>query len=299
MSWIDLTLQQIFSCRLHLKMAAVLDREKDAADFQVELDSLLRIVNASMWNESSAFYFDRLREGNTSSVKSIAAFWALLADALPAEKLPRFIDHLRDPAEFNRPHRVPAISADTPQYSPMGSYWIGGVWPNTNYMVMRGLSHAEEHDLAREIAMSHHENVVKVFEDTGTVWENYAPESAAPGAPSKPDNVGWSGLGPVAVLFEYVFGLRPNIPQSELLWDVRLLEEHGVERYPFGRDGDAKPEVRGARSARGEAEDRGEGRCARENRDSLGNGQRNSEYFPRQPESRVSHLTPNNHRKGT
>jgi hypothetical protein len=75
-----------------------------------------------------------------------------------------------------------------------------------------------------------------VFEKTGTVHENYAPESAAPGAPSKPDFVGWSGLPPIAVLLEYVFGLRPDAAARRLLWDVRLTDAHGVRRYPFGPD---------------------------------------------------------------
>ena len=41
----------------------------------------------------------------------------------------------------------------------------------------------------------------------------------------------------MAGLFEYVFGLRADAPSGRLLWDVRLLENHGVHRYPFGRDG--------------------------------------------------------------
>jgi hypothetical protein len=34
-----------------------------------------------------------------------------------------------------------------------------------------------------------------------------------------------------------VFGLRADAPSGRLLWDVRLLEEHGVRRYPFGVEG--------------------------------------------------------------
>ena len=49
--------------------------------------------------------------------------------------------------------------------------------------------------------------------------------------------MGWSGLAPVAGLFEYVFGLRADAPSGRLLWDVRLLERHGVHGYPFGKDG--------------------------------------------------------------
>lgn len=207
------------------------------SNFEVELGHLLEAVNATMWDEKDAYYYDRLGNGRPNGIKSIGAFWSLLADALPAGKRPALIDHLRNPAEFNRPHRVPTLSADMPQYRPEGGYWLGSVWPNTTYMVLRGLTHAGEDDLAHEIGLNHHENVVKVFEDTGAVWENYAPETAAPGKPSMKNMVGWSGLGPIAVLFEYVFGLRPDVPQNKLIWDIRLLEAHGVEQYPFGKEG--------------------------------------------------------------
>ena len=103
-------------------------------------------------------------------------------------------------------------------------------------MVLRGLTEVGRDALAHEIGRNHLDNVVEVFEKTGTVYENYAPESAAPGAPAKPDFVGWTGLPPIAVLLEYVFGLRPDAAARRLLWDVRLTEAHGVRRYPLGAD---------------------------------------------------------------
>ena len=48
--------------------------------------------------------------------------------------------------------------------------------------------------------MTHLCNVVAVFKQTGTVWENYAPARVAPGQPSRRDFVGWTGIGPIAFL---------------------------------------------------------------------------------------------------
>jgi glycogen debranching enzyme len=132
---------------------------------------------------------------------------------------------------------VPSLSADHPEYDPGGGYWLGGVWPPTNYMILRGLDRAGYNDLAHEISREDLDHVVDIFQQTGTLWENYAPERKAPGNRAKDDFVGWSGLAPVAGLFEYVFGLRADAPSGRLLWDVRLLESHGVHDYPFGRDG--------------------------------------------------------------
>lgn len=127
--------------------------------------------------------------------------------------------------------------ADHPSYEATGGYWKGGVWPSTTYMCLRGLTAVDKCDIAADIAANYHAAVVKCYEKTGTLWENMCPEAPEPGDPAKPDFVGWGGLAPIAVLLEYVFGIRADVPRSEIVWDIRLLEGFGCMRYPFGRDG--------------------------------------------------------------
>jgi len=236
LSWIDACLQQVISGRILTEMAAVLGRSSEAADLPGEVDHLSAFINTNMWDEKTGFYHDLRRDGTLSDLKSVAAFWALLAEVADDDRAERLVAHLSDEGEFSRPHRVPTLSADHPAYRADGGYWLGGVWAPTNYMILRGLQGRWD-DLAHEIALNHVENVTAVYEDTGTLWENYAPEVAAPGSPAKGDFVGWTGLAPVAVLFEYVFGLRPTAEGNRLLWDVRLTEEHGVTQYPLGGAG--------------------------------------------------------------
>ncbi len=237
MTWVDTTLQQILSARLLTRMGrALAAAEGDVADMRDEATRLGRFVNDHLWSRSERFYCDRRDSGVVTGVKSIGGYWALLAGIVPPARLGPFLAHLDDPRAFKRPHRVPSLSADHPDYDPRGGYWRGAVWAPTNYMLLRGLTEVGHDALAHEIARNHVDNVVAVFEKTGTVFENYAPESAAPGAPAKPDFVGWTGLPPIAVLLEYVFGLRPDAPARRLLWDVRLTDAHGVRRYPLGPD---------------------------------------------------------------
>jgi len=235
MSWIDTTLQAILAGKILVQMADIINRRDDVCDIEKEIEQLTQFVNSKMWDDKAAFYYDRFRDGRLSKVKTIGAYWALLADIVPKERLGRFIEHLNNPDEFNRPHRVPTLSADNPFYEPTGGYWRGGIWAPTNYMILRGLSKVGYDDLAYEIAVNHLNNVVEVFRETGTIWENYAPEFVK--GNNKKDFVGWSGLSPIAVLFEYVFGLRLDVSNSQLIWDVRLLNEHGVKNYPFGDRG--------------------------------------------------------------
>lgn len=237
MIWIDTCLQQILSADLLLEMADVLDRREEVTDLAEERELLVGTVNERLWDEEKSFYFDGKRDDTLSDVKTIGAYWALLAGVVPEERLEKFIGHLEDEERFKRPHRVPSISGDHPEYRDDGGYWMGGVWPPTNYMVLRGLSRVGKEELAHEIGRNHVAMVARVFEETGTLWENYAPESASPGEPAKGDFVGWSGLPPVAVLLEYTFGLKSDVPNGRLAWDVHLTEEHGVRCYPFGLEG--------------------------------------------------------------
>ena len=198
-----------------------------------EVEMLTGLINDKLWSEQDAFYYDMWRSG-LSGVKSIGAYWSLLADIVPPERLPRLIAHLENPAEFKRPHRVPTLSADHPDYNEHGGYWKGSVWAPTNYMVLKGLERVGYHDLAHEIACNTLENVVKVFLETDTVWENYSSEHECPGKPAKSDFVGWTGLIPIAVLIEYVFGIKADAQNGEIVWRVSLTEQHGMVRYPFG-----------------------------------------------------------------
>jgi len=236
-SWIDATAQALLSAHLLTQMSDILGRPDVADDLRREANLLRRVINETMWNERLCSYVDRHRDGTPSEVLGVGGFWMLLDEQLPEDRVAAMVALLQDPLHFNRPHRVPSLSAKDPSYDPTGGYWLGGVWPPTNLMILRGLHLQKQSEPAFAIATNHVENVTKVFTKTNTVWENYAPETAAPGNPAKGDFAGWSGLGPVAVLFESVFGLQPDAPSGCLIWNIHLTDAFGVEDYPFGTKG--------------------------------------------------------------
>ncbi|HID52718.1 MAG TPA: glycoside hydrolase, partial [Anaerolineae bacterium] len=137
-------------------------------------------------------------------------------------------------------HRIPSMSADSEGYNAStGRYWRGGVWPAMNMMVLRGLRTAGQHKLVHKIAMNHLQNVHQVFLDTGAFWENYAPESAAPGDPAEKDFIGPTGLTPITLLLEDVIGISVEWPHRRVYFDRRLPLEQtcGVRNYPVGPEG--------------------------------------------------------------
>ena len=104
-------------------------------------------------------------------------------------------------------------------------------------MVISGLWERGYRKEAMEIANNHYGNVFKVWQDTGTFWEYYAPEEVAPGFMARKDFVGWTGLPPIAVFIEYILGIQSDFSEGKVEWDVHQTEAHGIERYPFGPEG--------------------------------------------------------------
>ncbi|MEI6060363.1 MAG: trehalase family glycosidase [Bacteroidota bacterium] len=235
MSWIDVSLQQVFAGSILIEMAEKLHRKGDVKEIEDETEKLKNYINSSMWDEKKGFYFDRMQDGTLSDVKSIASYWALLSGVVPQGKSGKLIAHLENPAEFDRFHRVPSLSADHPDFNPEGGYWRGAVWAPTNYMVLRGLTRYGYDSLAYEIASNHVNNVVEVFTQSADLRENYAPDKVQ--GNNGRNFVGWTGLVPISDLFEYVFGIRPDVPANTLVIDVRLTDEYGIRQYPFGKTG--------------------------------------------------------------
>lgn len=242
-SWVDASIQAAVNGRALEQMAASLKEMDLVAELTAERSHLTHLINEHMWNDELKFYQDIDPNGRFSRVKSIGAYWALLDKGLvPEKRLSPFVQHLRDSWSFNLPHRIPSQSADSEGYNAdSGHYWRGAVWPTTNYMTLKGLRVAQQPVLAHEIAINHMQNVSETFTHTDTFWENYAPESAAPGSPAKSDFVGTTGLTPIAILIEDVIGLSVDWPLRRVVWD-RLLEtdsQYGVRRYPLGEEGEA------------------------------------------------------------
>lgn len=248
MIWLDATLQQYFIAGILLEIGFYLERWQEIEDFEDEQKLLKTYINENLWDDKEKCLFDQYRDGSLSSTKGIYAYWALLTDVLPKDRLDAFVAELDNKETFNRPHRIPSLAANNEKYKANGRYWQGGVWPGATYMVLTGLVEKGYRKMAYDIATNHYNNVFGVYKKTGTFWEYYAPETMEPGFMARPDFIGWTGLPPIAVLIEHIFGIRSNVYDKKMTIDVNLTEAYGMKRYPFGMDGlvDIKVKARSA-----------------------------------------------------
>ncbi len=242
MVWVDACMQELNACNILIKMSEVLGRDEFVAELTAERDHLFKVINEKLWDEETKFYYDLKNDDTFNGVKHIGAFWSLLARCVPEDRAEAFIAHLNNENEFKTEHRVPTLSKDHEEYNSLGGYWCGSVWAPTNYMVLKGLDAYGKYELSHEIACSHLDAVVEVFNSTNTLFENYAPElvdgKALRGSSSQPDFVGWTGLSPISIMFEYVFGIKPDAVNNKIEWHINLTDRHGIEKYPFGTEGE-------------------------------------------------------------
>jgi glycogen debranching enzyme len=236
---VDISSEMVLFARNLAEMAELLGERERARALRAEADELAGLIRALMWSPERRFYFDLAADGRQAPVKTVAAYWTLLAGVASADQAEALVTELGNPATFGRLNPVPTCSADEPAYEPGGGYWRGAVWAPIVTMVVRGLERCGHGELARKIALRHVRLVADVHAKTGTIWENYAPDSAEPGRhvdgrSVARDFVGWSGIGPILFLLEHAVGLRPDAPVNALDWGLRTPLRCGCEGYRFG-----------------------------------------------------------------
>jgi len=233
-TWIDMSAQQALNALYVSRLAGAVGETGLAERFAREHAELSDLINRLMWSGKARFYYDLDEKGRFSRVKTIATFWTLIAEVTTQRHADALVKHIKNEKEFWRPHPVPTLARNNIYYANEGGYWRGSIWAPTEYMTVKGLDRFGYRDLAREIVGLHLDNMYTVLKDTGTIWENYAPEMPAPGDPSKGDFVGWSGVGPIAMLIEDIIGIDADGVDGVVRWRLRETGRNGVRGLKFG-----------------------------------------------------------------
>ncbi|MDD3926100.1 MAG: trehalase family glycosidase [bacterium] len=247
--FIDLACQQALSALYLTKIARYIDQEDIADRFVREHHELCCLINRYHWCQRMGMYFDlfarsigKLRH-NFLNHKTTAAFWSIISMAADDRQVDSLMEHIFNPDEFWTIHPLPALSKDDPNYSPLGNYWLGGVWAPIDYMLAKGLAVRGRTGAARDIAIRHIAAMAEVMKNEayGGIWECYSPEYLRPASPDEGGNlvrnnfVGWSGLGPISMLIENVLGMNFDAASNSITWLIGMEGEHGIGNLLFNR----------------------------------------------------------------
>ncbi|MBQ3900096.1 MAG: hypothetical protein II736_00070 [Clostridia bacterium] len=246
---VDLACQQALSADRISRICDVLGLSDKAAFYRSEKARINALINYYHWSDRAGWYFDFFaRDERGTKVKLInsktaAAFWALLGGAADGERRSRMKDHMFDPGEFFTKIPFASLSADDPNYDRTGGYWLGGVWPPTNFAAVRGLCETGMRELARTAVVRMLEGMSAVARDPafGGIWECYAPEEYRPattedGGLVRSEFVGWGGLAPVTMLIENVIGLRFDSSSNTVTFSLDGREKCGLENMVFSNN---------------------------------------------------------------
>jgi glycogen debranching enzyme len=241
--WVDMSSQMVIQYNNLSEISSVLGLEDKAADYRARAAEIGERINKWMWNEADGLYYDVDDNGKQLKWKTAACFWPMLAGITSPAQEEKLIANLKDPKSFWRLNVFPTLAADQKGYDPTGRYWRGGVWAPTNYAIIRGLSLRGHDDFAAEAVVRYLGQLSEVYRQTGTLWELYAPDRPSPGSSvlgdktpfkARPDFVGWTGLGPIAMLIENIIGLRADAPNNRLVWHLGRTDRFGIDNFKFG-----------------------------------------------------------------
>jgi len=154
---VDLASYLIRELRAMSVIATHLNLSADSIAFTQHADRVVRLINATFWDEEQGMYFDRNETtGKRVYVKSATNFMPLFAGAATAKRAKRMIrQHLLNAEEFWLSYPVASYAKTEPDYY-QGSHhecnWRGPSWAPTNYMIFQGLRHYGYQAEARELA---------------------------------------------------------------------------------------------------------------------------------------------------
>lgn len=247
MLWLDAICQQALSAKLIAQMYALIGDKDGESEWICKYNQKKNIVNTLYWDEKDQFYYD-IDSNNHEfyKVKTIASYWTMTSGIATTERAALLTDKLSDSDKFGGFVPLVTLARDDVDFRPGGGYWRGSVWLPTGYATLKGLTAYGYHQKAHEISLKLLEHMYKTYTDfePHTIWECYSPTQYAPATNEvekvkyvRPDFCGWSALGPIAVLVEYVLGFHTiNAFTSTIEWEKPLGfdGETGIRNLHFG-----------------------------------------------------------------
>ncbi|KAF8968399.1 glycoside hydrolase [Flammula alnicola] len=186
---LDLISWMAFFSRTMRDIAAFVGEKDDEATFIKVEQAILNNIEDLHWNESEKMYCDLNVDDEDESYhvchKGYLSLFPFLLELLPPSSphLGHILDLLYDPAHLWSPYGIRSLSASHPEFGQGENYWKGPIWIQMNYLALRALHktyaakegpyQAKAQQIYKELRKNVVDNVVKEYERTGYVWEQY------------------------------------------------------------------------------------------------------------------------------
>jgi hypothetical protein len=190
---LDLSVMVAKELRALSFMAEELGRSEESARWTKRADELSRLVEETMWDESTGFYYNVDRDTNSFARgeldlrrQEIIGFLPLWAGVASPARAKTLVEKLTDPKKFWRRFGVPTLAADDPGFESQirrCCQWNGAVWLEWNYLVFSGLRRYGYEELARELGGRMVEAAATQLSRNHRFWESYSPDEVKLASP--------------------------------------------------------------------------------------------------------------------
>lgn len=244
---IDFNCQQALNALYMSYLADIMNDKEFSFRYKKRYFMLKTKINAIMWSADDGFYYDLDADRQHINSKTLAAYWALLAELPTEENADVLIAHLQDKNGFATPNPFPSVAVTDMFFSESGDGFNGGVYPELTYMVIKGLEKFKRYDFAREAAAKHIYFILDRLhlegDGIGHFWRCYQPLT---------DGIAWVGndkenrngkddltmvcLATITMMIENIVGLVISLPRKTVDWIVPTLELMGIENLSLKRN---------------------------------------------------------------
>ena len=246
MLWIDAICQQALSAKMIAKLFALIGDGEGEREWNSRYLEKKNIVNRYYWDEGDKFFYDI--DCNTREhykVMSVASYWALTAEIADETGARAMAERIYDERSFGGTPPLVSLSRSDNDFLDDGKYWRGSMWLPTAYAALKGFAAYGFFGMASNAARRILDHMIDTYNsfEPHTIWECYSPSAPMPGTDpddkgfSKPDFCGWSALGPISMLIEYIIGFHNiNAFEKKVEWAMPEGTEGkiGIKNLRFG-----------------------------------------------------------------
>jgi neutral trehalase len=232
------------------ELGDILNDKETAFTYKKRYFMLKTQINNLMYNQDLGFYYDLDSSASHIKVKTLAAYWVLIAELANKENSERLIGYLSDTVVFGAPNPFPLLAMDEVSFSANGEHYNGAVLPEITYMIIKGLEKNNRFEFAHEVAVRHLYFILDTYhnenEETtkSRLWQAYLPFKEGPALlcndkGQSANNEGYlvtTALITITAMIEIIVGIYISLPRKTVDWVVPVLELMGVENLSLKRN---------------------------------------------------------------